>query len=160
MDRVEKEEVVYLIVTDNGMVEDADAGSIGEKTNLHGYRKTGGVIPILLFLSTKMDNCKDENYKDDDRDIYNNGNDDYIIDHDYRVEGRSLVEMVTLKVKAPARYEVLDRQILEGGKCSTRNESDDNNDINKSDVSPSGLPHGAATGPTPRQILANGPPDI
>ena len=75
--------------TNNGAVADVDADEVG------GDREEGGVIPPLLFPSTKMINCKDNNDKDDNINIYSDGNNGYIPDHEYHVKYRIIAGTVT-----------------------------------------------------------------
>ena len=88
------------------------------------------VLHPLLF-STAMGNYTNKDYKDDDIDIYDNGNDSYIPDQDYCVNYGSLVGTVADTGKLPARYERLNVQILEGRKCGTDADGDDDDDIDK-----------------------------
>ena len=78
-----------------------------------------------------MGNYTNKDYKDDDIDIYDNGNDSCIPDQDYCVNYESLVGTVADAGKLPALNEILKGRILEGGKCGTDDDGDDDDNIDK-----------------------------
>ena len=92
-----------------------------------------------------MGNCKDDNKKYYDRDIYEDGVNGYIPEHNYHVEDRSLAGTVIGEGEYLVQIEGLDGQILEVGKCGTQDDGYSNDDIKKIDGSLSGIRNSAAT---------------
>ena len=108
-----------------------------------------------------MGDCKYENYKYDYGYIYDDGNYDYIPNHYYRVKEGGIAVTVTGEYKSSARDYGSKGHISGGGKYITYDDdNDDDENIEKSDVSPLVLPHGAATGPSPGRLTDNLSPDI
>ena len=88
------------------------------------------MIPHLLLSSAIMDDCEDNNYDDDDDDddnldIYNDGNNDDVPNHNYLSEERILTGMVTGEGEYPIRNWGSDGNLLEGVKCITHDNGDD-----------------------------------
>ena len=115
-----EEDAAERCATDNGA--DTAVDGTNERSNYVGDREGGGVIPYLLFPSTNMGDCEDNN-NDDDSDV--------IPDHDYHVKGINIASMGAGDGKLATCNGVLDGWILEDGELRTRDNVDDNESIKK-----------------------------
>ena len=78
-----------------------------------------------------MGDCKNDNEKYYDRDIYDDGVNGYIPEHNYHVEDGILAGTVAGEGDFLTQNEGQDRRMSEVGKCGTQDDGDDNYDINK-----------------------------
>ena len=85
-------------MTETFAVVEADAGVIAKVPNWYGDIEGEDVILPPLFIPSIMEICEYNNEKYDDGNIYNNGVDDYIPNHNYCVKDGSLSGMVSGEV--------------------------------------------------------------
>ena len=93
-----EEEMAEICTAENGAVVDADAGGINEEHNWNGEGEGGDVILSQLLLYAMMDDYEYETDKYYDRNIYNDGNYNYITDQEYHDKYGCIVWTVTSEV--------------------------------------------------------------